>query len=185
MTDKMIVDLYLSRDEKAINETDKKYGRYCHSIAYNILFSERDSEECVNDTYVSAWNSIPPTQPTSLSAYLGKLVRNISLNRYIRDRAQKRKQDTELIFDEVEEFLPDSIDGASISDGIILRDAINAFLASLSERDRIIFVKRYWFMQSVKQISRSMALTESNIKIILMRTRKSMKDHLEKEGIEI
>ena len=184
MTDKMIVDLYLSRNEDAISQTQKSYGRYLYSIANSILCSARDSEECVNDTYVKAWNSIPPTVPMSLSAFLGRLTRNISLNRYIKDRAQKRRENIELIFDEIADIIPDS-SSAEVSDDIALRDALNSFLASLSERDRIIFVKRYWYMGSVKDIARDMSISQSNVKVILMRTRNSLQKHLKKEGIEI
>ena len=185
MEDGKIVELYWERNETAIAETEKKYGKYCHSIAYNVIRSDEDAEECVNDTYHAAWEAIPPHKPSLLSTFLGKLTRNIALNRYYRDHAQKRSPHTELILHEVEEFLPSSDSDREMTDEILLKDAINRFLASLSQRTRIIFVRRYWYMCSVKEIANNLAMSEGNVKTLLHRTRVQFKAYLEKEGIEI
>ena len=184
MDDKQIVALYWERSETAITETEKKYGKYCHYIAHNILYSDQDAEECVNDTYQKAWETMPPKKPELLSAYLGRLTRHIAINRYIHNRAQKRTPDVEVIFTEAEEFIPDPA-GSDISDEIHLRDAINSFVASLSQEVRVVFVRRYWYMSSVKDIATDYDMTESNVKVMLMRTRNKFKDYLEKEGITI
>ena len=184
MDDKQIVALYWERSETAINETEKKYGRYCHYIARNILYSDQDAEECVNDTYQKAWETMPPKKPELLSAYLGKLTRHIAINRYIHERAKKRTPGTEVILSEAEEFIPDPV-GSDISDEIHLRDVINSFVASLSQEVRVVFVRRYWYMSSVKDIAVDYDMTESNVKVILMRTRNKFKDYLEREGITI
>ena len=183
MEDNKIVELYWERSESAIKETKKKYGRYCHYIAYNILYSDQDAEECVNDTYVKAWNSIPPQKPERLSAFLGKITRNIALNRYKYDRAQKRCANAKLVFDEADEIISASQSNVSIADEVALRDAINSFVASLSRETRIIFVRRYWYLSPIKDISKDYGIPQGTVKSILSRTRKQFKEHLLKEGI--
>ena len=185
MDDKRIVELYFERSETAIRETEKKYGKYCHYIAYNILYSEQDAEECVNDTYLAAWESIPPHKPVRLSTFLGKLVRNISLNRYQYDHAQKRTAPPTVILDEVQECIPDPDSDQPLSDEIALRDAINGFMHTLSKKTRIIFVRRYWYFCAIKDIASSLGLSESYVKVSLLRTREKFKSYLEKEGIFI
>ena len=184
MDDKEIVALYWERSETAIAETEKKYGRYCHYIARNILYSDKDAEECVNDTYQKAWETMPPKKPELLSAYLGKLTRHIAINSYIHDHADKRSPGMQMILDEAEEFIPDPAD-SDISDEIHLRDAINSFLASLTQEVRVVFVRRYWYMSSVKDIAKDYGMTESNVKVTLMRTRNRFKEYLEREGISV
>ena len=184
MDDKQIVALYWERSETAITETEKKYGRYCRYIAHNILYSDQDAEECVNDTYQKAWETMPPRKPERLSAYLGKLTRHIAINRYIHDRAKKRTPDVEVIFTEAEEFIPDPAVGDP-ADELHLKNIINTFVESLSQEVRVVFVRRYWYMSSVKDIAADYGMTESNVKVMLMRTRNKFKDHLEREGITI
>ena len=184
MDDKQIVALYWERSEDAIAQTKKKYGRYCHYIARNILYSDQDAEECVNDTYQKAWETMPPKKPELLSAYLGKLTRHIAINSYIHDHADKRSPGMQMILDEAEEFIPDPAD-SDISDEIHLRDAINSFVASLTQEVRVVFVRRYWYMSSVKDIAKDYGMTESKVKITLMRTRNRFKEYLEREGISI
>lgn len=184
MDDKQIVALYWEHSEDAIAQTEKKYGRYCHYIARNILYSDQDAEECVNDTYQKAWETMPPKKPELLSAYLGKLTRHIAINSYIHDHADKRSPGMQMILDEAEEFFPDPAD-SDISDEIHLRDAINSFLASLTQEVRVVFVRRYWYMSSVKDIAKDYGMTESKVKITLMRTRNRFKEYLEGEGISI
>ncbi len=184
MDDKTIVKLYWERSETAIEETAKQYGKYCYAVAFRILGNAQDAEECVNDTYADAWNAMPPHKPNRLATFLGKLTRNIALNRYYYNRAEKRTPQTELILHEVEEFVPQA--GISeITDEILLKDAINRFLRSLPKQARIIFVRRYWYMSSVKEIATDLGLSESNVKVTLLRTRNQFKAYLEKEGIEI
>ena len=185
MDDDRIVELYLKRSETAIAETEKKYSRYCHYIAYNILFSEQDAEECVNDTYINAWESIPPHKPECLKTFLGKLTRNISLNRYIHDHAQKRYANTDLILDELAETIPDPNSETMESDNMALKEAINGFMETLTHQVRVVFVRRYWYLSPVKNIAIDYGLTESNVKSILFRTRNKFKTYLEKEGIVI
>ncbi len=184
MDDKNIVALYWERSENAIVETEKKYGGFCRHIAINILNCEQDAEECINDTWRSAWDSIPPKRPEKLGAYLGKITRNIALNRYTHNRAQKRSGGTELIFDEVQEFVPDCRDG-NIAEQIHLQNAINSFVGSLPKETRGVFVRRYWYMSDIREIARDYGLTEGNVRVILMRTRIKFKKYLEGEGIEI
>ena len=186
MEDNRIVELFWQRSEQAISETDEKYGRYCHKIAYNVLYSDPDAEECVNDTYMRVWSTIPPTRPSRLGAFLGKITRNIAINRYLGDRAQKRHSGVELALDELSEIIPDSSQGeARITDSIILRDALNAFLSSCTVQNRKIFVKRYWYMCSVRDIAEEMALSESFVKVTLYRMRQKLRELLQKEEIEI
>lgn len=185
MEDKKIVELYWERSETAIAQTQDKYGRYCHCIAYNILYSNEDAEECVNDTYLRAWDSMPPHRPERLSAFLGKITRNLALDRYDRARAQKRSAGIELALDELGECIPDSKGEMPISDEIALRDAINSFLASLPTQTRKVFVRRYWYLSAVKDIACDLEMSESNVKVLLLRTRQRFRSYLEKEGIVI
>lgn len=184
MDDKNIVELFWGRSEDALKETQSKYGKYCTSIACNVLGSREDAEECVNDAYLRLWNAIPPARPNSLKAFLGKIVRNVSLDRYDANTAAKRfDSSTELAFYELEECIPDT--EAPISDELALRTAINGFLATLPKRTRIVFMRRYWYLCSAKQIAESMGMSESNVKVTLLRTRQKFKEYLEKEGIGI
>lgn len=186
MEDERIVELYWERSETAISETQKKYGKYCHYIAYNILNSDPDAEECVNDTYLRAWEAMPPHRPTLLKSFIGRITRNLALDRYDRERALKRRGNTELIFEEMGECLPAvGEDGREMSDEMALRDAINGFLESLPEVTRMIFMRRYWYLSPVAHIAGDLGLSVSNVKVILMRTRKKFKSYLEKENISI
>ena len=181
MDDNKIVEMYFARDENAISETKEKYGKYCHYIANNILNSSLDSEECVNDTYLATWNSIPPSKPKSLRAYIGKIVRNIALNRYYASRAKKRSVGVELALDELSEVIPDvGADGRALTDELTLKYALNAFIGSLKRETREIFVRRYWYLSSIKEISSDYGLTESNVKVTLLRTRELLRDYLRK-----
>ena len=186
MDDNKIIKLYQQRCEKAISETAQKYGRYCHYIAFNILQNHEDSEECVNDTYLRAWNSIPPKHPKKLQIYLGKITRNLSLNKYEKITAQKRSNgQVGLILDELLECIPDKESEEYITDDMVIKETIEAFLERLPAEVRKIFVHRYWFMSSVKEIAKEYGITESKVTVTLFRTREKLKTVLEKEGIII
>jgi len=186
MDDKQIIDLYWERSETAISETAEKYGRYCHCIAFNVLHSDEDSKECVNDTYLSAWNSMPPHRPSALKTFLGKLTRNLSLNRHKQLTAEKRGNgQMPLIIDELHECLPSTENTESIIDDLVLVDVFNRFLASLPVEQRKIFMRRYWYMSPVKEIAADYGMGESKVKMSLLRSRNELKRLLEKEGIAI
>lgn len=184
MEDKRIVELFFERSEKAIEESEKKYGRYCHSVALSILASKEDAEEIVNDTYLRAWNSIPPQKPIKLGAFLSRIARNLALDRYDARRRDRENLDMERTLEELAECLPDTSRN-SMSDEVALRQAVNSFLASLDEKTRIIFMRRYWYMMPVKDVARLSRESESNVKTILFRARNRFKEHLRKEGIVV
>lgn len=182
LDDNQIVDLYWERSENAICETAKKYSRYCHYIAFNILHSNEDSEECVNDAYLNTWNSIPPHRPVVLKTFLGKIVRNLSkqLN------AEKRcNGQIPLIIDELQDCLPSSESTERIVDDMLLADVFNRFLASIPAERRKIFMRRYWYLSPIKDIAIDYNISESKVKMSLFRSRNELKQILLKEGISI
>ena len=186
MEEKEIIELYFSRSERAIRETEKKYGRFCHSIAYNILKSHPDSEECVNDTYWQTWNAIPPKRPDRLAAFLGKITRNLALKRYARNAAQKRGGgQVEYVLEELSECIPDHSTVEQRLNERLLVDCLNSFLVQLPAENRKIFLRRYWAMCSVKEIAAAHHMTESKVKMLLLRTRGKLRSFLEEEGIEV
>ena len=186
MDDQMIVELYWQRSSDAIAETAKKYGSYCHRIAYNILASTEDSEECVNDTYLKVWDSIPPNRPNRFAAYLGKITRHLALNRYAYLTAEKRGgSQIPLALEELGNCVPDHKTPALIVEEKELGNVINQFLGTLTPEARKIFLQRYWSIMSVKEIAELYSMTESKVKMSLMRTRLKLKHYLEKEGIEL
>jgi len=183
MDDGTIIELFNRRDENAIKQVDIKYGKYCFSIANNILSDPQDSEECVNDTYLQAWNHIPPQKPTSLKLFLAEITRNLSLNRYKEKNRQKRGGGHMMVaLDEIDEFVL----GTKMIDNEIeeaeLINSINRFLRSLPTKSSNIFVKRYFYFNSTKEIAAMYGLTESNVLMVLSRTRKKLKNYLEMEG---
>lgn len=182
MTDEKIIALYFSRDESAIAETADKYGRMLTSVSYGILSSIPDAEECVNDTYLRTWNTVPPTRPRSLSSFLTKIVRNLSIDRYRKNRGIA-EMNASVLIDELSECIPDG-DGDPTEE-LALSLAINSFIGSLAKRERKIFVKRYFFAKETEDIAREEGLSLSNVKIILYRTRLALKEKLEKEGITL
>jgi len=181
--DERIVMLYWERDENAIRETEMKYGKYCHTVAYNILHSREDADECVNDTWNSAWNTIPPQKPSKLQCFLARITRNIAIDRYRHENAQKRSAERESVMEEYWECVPS--EDYSIEDELSLKQALNGFLASLDARTRVIFMRRYWYAMSVKDIASGMRLSESYVSVILHRTRSKFRDYLTKEGVFI
>ena len=184
MEDYQIVDLYWARSESAITETDAKYGRYCHSIAYGILRSDEDSKECVNDTWMSAWGAMPDQRPDRLSPFLGKITRNLSLKRWERNSAKKRGAgQVPVALDEIGDCIPADGPGDRIADDIALTDVLNRFLASLKPEKRKIFMRRYWYFSPVSEIARDFGISESKVKMTLLRCRSELKKILEKEGV--
>ena len=183
MEDKRIIELFFGRDEAAIAESGKKYGKYLRYIAFSVLGDESDCEEVENDTYLRAWNSIPPEKPKSLKVYLGALARNLSLDRYRKLTAEKRGGcEVALCIEEAEEFLADTV---SIEEEYEKREFakfLNAFLHSLPERECDIFVRRYFYCDRTAKIARRFALNEANVLVILSRTRKKLKEALKKGG---
>lgn len=183
INDNDIIDLFFERNEQAITITRAKYEAYCMSISMRILSSEQDSEECVSDTWLQTWNSIPPQRPENLRFYLGKITRNLSFNLYKKNKTKKRGSGAfDLVLDELEECIR-SKDG--VEDKLDYKEfvhSINAFLGELSERERTIFVRRYWAAEDMKTIAKQHGITTVNTKMILMRTRKKLKEHLEREG---
>ena len=183
MEDEKILSLYNARDESAIHETAKKYGGLCRHVAMNILHSEPDAEECVSEAYLALWNTIPPKRPEVLSAYAAKLTRNISLNRWREGRAQKRGGgETAAVYDELSEWLSDTHE---IDEGLNARElgaVINDFLTRVKPVERRVFLRRYWYFDSVSQIADDMGFTVSKVKSMLSRIRKKLKIRLEKEG---
>lgn len=184
MDDSQIIDLYFARSERAITETDSKYGPYCYKIAYSILASREDSEESVNDTYLSAWKAMPPRRPTVLSTFLGRLTRNISIDRWRKASAQKRGGgELELTLEELGECVSGE---KSVEDTLIFKEVIsclNGFLKALSEEERRVFLCRYWYVNSLEEIGRKTGLSLGKIKSILRRTRSKLAKHLEREGM--
>ena len=186
LNDNAILALYWDRDDRAIAETDLAYGAYCRSIANNILSDDEDTEESVNDTYLAAWNSIPPKKPEVLRTFLGRLTRNISINRWKSRRAEKRGGgQLPLALDELEGCIPDRNDPEQSLEVRELGHAIDKFLRDLPLRDCNIFLRRYWHLDPVADIAARYSISESNVKTILFRTRAKLKNYLEGEGISI
>ena len=184
MEDSKIIDLFWTRSENAILETGNKYGKYCYSIAYNILANNEDAEECVSDTYMAAWKSIPPHRPSVLAAFLGKITRRLSIDRWRSNTRDKRGGgEVTLALDELEYcvFDPHDIDKA-IEWKQFVR-VLNRFLDSLPDTDRKIFLCRYWYMDSVSAIAGYLGFSQSKITSILFRTRKKLRAVLEQEDL--
>ena len=184
MDDRQIIALYNERSEAALSETEKKYGRYCRTIAYNILNNEEDSEECVNDTWLKAWEAIPPQCPDSLAAFLGKITRNLALNLYKHKNREKRGGgQTMLVLEELAECVPGTDSTQEAVNEALLAEVLNGFLAELPTEKRKIFMRRYWYLSSVREIAEEYGLSESKVKMTLLRLRSKLKTVLEKEGI--
>ena len=166
--------------------TSDKYGHYCKAIARNILNSEEDAEECVNDTYLSAWNSMPTYWPEQLAAFLGKITRNLSFNRYKRDRAEKRGGgEMPLVLDELADCVSDTDHTEQMLDRQELVKAINAFVRNLSPERQSIFVRRYWYADSVSEIAKDCGMLQGSVSKLLGRTRKQLHTYLTERGFEI
>lgn len=183
MDDRSIVALYWQRNERAIEETVTKYGKYLYSISYQILSNEEDAEECVNDTYNDAWQAMPPHRPSILSTFLGKITRRISIDLWRKHNAEKRGGgEIALVLDELEECVSGNNDVESEIERQELQKKINVFLMGLPRRECHVFICRYWYMNSISDIAKQFNYSESKIKSMLFRTRDKLRIMLEKEG---
>lgn len=182
MEDNQIIELYFRRDEAALQETHSKYGAYCFRIAKNILENREDSEECVNDTWVQTWKRIPPTVPESLKAFLGKIVRDISLSRYRANHAKKRFNAMDVMLEELENCLPSDFDMMEMLEKKQLAELINDWLGTISKDDRILFIKRYYYGESVKNLARAYGKPENYISQRMLKLRRKLRTYLQEKG---
>lgn len=186
MEDCEIINLYNVRSETAISETDAKYGSFCRSIAFRILRNKEDSDECVSDVFWNVWNVIPPQSPQNFRAFLGKISRNLSLNRLEKQNAQKRgNTQMDAVFEELSSCIPARSDSDSITEDIVIRETLNRFLKGLPEKERLVFVRRYWYTDTIGEIAAELHMSENNVYVLLHRVRKKLKTTLEKEGVTI
>lgn len=184
MDDRQIIDLYLSRNEEAIEHTSNKYGRRLHSLSLNIVENLQDAEECVNDTYLSAWNMIPPHKPYEyLFAFLARIVRNFSINCCKKSAAKKRNSEITRCSVEMAECLPSPDGVETLMSENELKELFNAFLDGLDENTRNVFVRRYWYIEPIAKISKDMKYSESKVTSMLYRTRKRLRNFLAKNGV--
>lgn len=186
MQDRDILDLYFARDERAISESSQKYGKYCLGIAQSILRNMQDAEECVNDTWLRAWNTIPPACPDHLGQYLGGITRHISLDKHrYKNRVSRGGGEVEVAFDEISEVVDSGINVATQAEERELLVAIDRFLWSLPERECNVFIRRYYHFDAIKDVAARYGLSVSNVKKILSRTRRALRDFLKQEGYTV
>ena len=186
MEDCEIIELYWQRNQTAISETAEKYGALLGGISWNILRSRSDAEECVNDTYLRAWNAIPPTRPSTLPIWLSRIIRNISLDRWKQLRAKKRGGDqTELLLGELDQCIPAAQGTVKILEDRDTAALISAFLRQLSPEARIIFLRRYWYGMDLERIAAGLGCSRGKVKSSLFRTRQALRAYLEQEGVHI
>ena len=186
MRDTDILDLYWARNEQAITETQRVYGKYCYSIAWNILFNKEDSDECVNDTWLRAWNAIPPKRPGRLELFLGTITRNLSLDRWKGRHTMKRGNgEMMLALDELAECVPDMHETEDLVEAAELARLLNEFLRSLPERECNVFLRRYWYVEEYGDIAKRYGMKLNTVKTSLFRTRVKLRSYLEEEGVII
>lgn len=185
MEDEKIIELFFARSEQAIKELDTKYGKTCYRLSYNILHNDLDAEECVNDAYLGTWNAIPPERPNPLLTFLCKIVRNLSVMRHHTNTAMKRNSTYDVALEEIEDCLSSPITVEKELEIKELARNIESFLDTLTEENRVIFMRRYWFSDSYADIAERVGLTEKNVSVRLTRTRKQMRDYLIKRGVVV
>ena len=186
MEDHEIIDLYWAREERALEESDRKYGRLCRSVAYQILNSREVSEECVNDTWLRSWQAMPPHRPGILSAFFSKITRNLSLDRYKAARAEKRGGgQLPLALDELAGCLPSAQNVEQEAELQELTRLLDRFLRTLPQKECCIFLRRYWYLDGVKEIAKRYDMAEGSVKSSLYRTRQKLKTVLEREGVPV
>lgn len=184
MEDSGIIALYFQRDPMALMETQEKYGAYCHAISFGILHSPEDAQECVNDTLLRTWEAIPPTKPKVLRAYLGRITRNLSLQKWRSTHTQKRGGgEVALALEELSEFISSKTDPAQTVEAKELQAAVGRFLKTLKPQDREIFLARYWYFTPVKDIAVKFGYSQSKVKTSLFRAREKLRTFLEQEGL--
>lgn len=185
MEDTAIIDLFWARNQDALTQTDLKYGPMCRSLAFNILSDREDSEECVNDTWHKAWNTMPPQRPDSLRAYLGRIVRNLSISRLRQRTAQKRGHGVKIMFSELEDCLPAATSVDRELDNRELAAAISRWLRTLATEDRVLFVRRYWYGDAVHALASQWGFEPNRMAKRMLKLRRSLKQWLEKEGFDV
>lgn len=187
MDDKKIVDLFFERDQKAINEVSNKYFNYLFVISNNIINSFEDAKEIVNDTMLKLWDSIPPNKPENLKSYSAKIARNLTIDKYRKENAEKRGSNNyDLALDELDKYIPsDKTDINEEIDNIYFKEKIEEFLDGLKKEERLIFIYRYWYFYSIDEISKKYGFTNSKVKMALLRTREKLKKYLVEEGINL
>lgn len=183
MEDEKIIELLFARSERAIEELNLKYGKVCHRISYNILHNRQDAEECVNDAYFGAWKAIPPKRPNPFSTFLYKIVRNLSIMRYHANTALKRNSTYDVALEELEDCLASPITVEKEIERADLAHIIEDFLDTLTEENRVIFMRRYWFSDTYEQIAERVGITEKNVSVRLTRIRRKMKEYLIKREV--
>ena len=184
MEDEQIVDLYWQRSDLAISETNQKYGRYCHTIAYNICGTDEDAEECINDTWFRAWNLMPDQRPTVLSAFLGRITRNFAIDCIkAKNRIKRGGGEAVLALDELEECIPGGRNPEQALEEKELEKAIGSFVSQLPLFEKKIFILRYWYLISIPEISKKLYCSQGKIKSSLFRTRRKLRAYLQEEGL--
>ena len=185
MEDWQIVELYHRREERAVSETEKKYGPFCCSIAMKLLSLPEDAEECVNDTWHAAWRRMPPERPVSLRAFLGRITRNLAISRFRASRAQKRYAGLELLLSELEECVPSGVNVEKTVEERELSEAVSRWLESLPRQDGDLFVRRYWYGDAAAELAAAQGVTPNQMAQRMRRMRKALKEFLEAEGVAI
>ncbi|MBQ8447614.1 MAG: sigma-70 family RNA polymerase sigma factor [Clostridia bacterium] len=185
MKDEAIIEMLFARSEKGIDEINKKYGRKCRSIALEIVGSEEDAEECINDAYLGVWNSIPPEKPKPLSTFIYRILRNVAMNRRRAAKRQKRACVYGEALDEIAETFAASETVESALESKDVQKILREFLLSLDKENRAIFMRRYWFMESGKSIAASLGMSENSVRVRLLRTREKLRKYLEERGVEV
>jgi len=183
MDDEKIIDLFFARSEQALRELDTKYGKFCHRVSYNILNNREDAEECVNDAYLGIWNAIPPQRPDPLLTFLCKIVRNLSIARHHANTAKKRNSAYDVALSELEDCLASSNTAESEFEANELSRIIDSFLETLSQENRVIFMRRYWFSDTYEEIAQRVGLTKNNVSVRLTRIRKQLKGYLKEREV--
>ena len=183
MEDSQIIDLFFERSEQAVEELDRKYGKTVRKTAANLLQNVQDAEECVNDAYLGVWNSIPPHRPESLVSFVCRISRNLAVSRLRRDTAVKRNSSLDLVLEELEDFVPSGMNVEADYEAKELANAVNRFLSTLDYDDRFLFVRRYFYADSVRDIAEQMHVRDSRVSARLFRLREKLRKNLKKEGL--
>lgn len=183
LEDSKIIELFFDRSEEAITELSEKYGHVCKSVAENILNNQRDSEECVNDVFLAVWNTIPPQNPEHLLSYVCRIVRNLAIKKYHANTAQKRNSIYDVALDEIKECFPSSVSVEDEIESVEFSKEIDRFLESMNKQSRILFVRRYYYSDSIEELSELFRTSKHNISVRLSRIRKNLKKYLIKEGV--